>query len=308
MSNGAGQMISQVKGQHDTLVVHDPTNLIVRSDHSKSWMSPDAKAKPLLYISDAVNGDVYVFSYPKGTLVGTLTGFSEPQGECADAKGDVWITNTGTSQIIGYAHGGTSPIATLNDPGQYPVGCSVNLTSGDLAATNIISTTSGPGSLSIYTKAKGNPKMYSDPNAGRMYFDSYDGNTLYVDGTTTGGSFYFAAFAKNKFTDLSVSGATINFPGGVYFDKVLTLGDHSGSGGNAIIYSVKVSGRTATVTATTQLLGSSECVQYTLDGKTAICPNAGGPSVNLYHFPAGGNPYKTFSASFSLPIGAAVSK
>ena len=306
MSTGAGQMNSQVKGQLDTLTVHNPTNLIVHTDHSNSWISPDAKGKSLLYISDYGSNDVYVYSYPKGTLVGTLTGFSGPQGLCSDAKGNVFVDNTNTSQVIEYAHGGTTPIATLSDPGQYNVGCSVNMTSGDLAVTNIISTTSGPGSLSIYAKAKGNPKVYSDPNAARMYFDAYDGNTLYVDGSTSGGTFYFAAFAKNKFTDLTVKGATINFPGGVFFDKVLTVGDQSGSNGTSIVYSVKVKGKTATVTGTTTTT-ATDCVQYTIDGKTLICPDAGQASVEFYKFPAGGSPTKTISG-LSEPIGSAVSK
>src|SRR5580692_2579193 len=55
-----------------------------RLDHGKSWMSPSAKKSALLYVSDAGSGDVYVYSYPKGKLTGTLTGFNFPEGECAD--------------------------------------------------------------------------------------------------------------------------------------------------------------------------------------------------------------------------------
>jgi len=47
-------------------------------DRSGSWMLPEAKSEDLLYISDVTG--VHVFSYPKGTLVGDLTGFASPQG------------------------------------------------------------------------------------------------------------------------------------------------------------------------------------------------------------------------------------
>jgi hypothetical protein len=97
--------------------------------------------------------------------VGTLTGFSEPQGECSDNSGNVWMANTVGSNLIEYAHSGTNSIATLSDPGQFPAGCAVNLKNGDLAATNIISTDGGAGSISVYQKAAGTPKIYQDPNA-----------------------------------------------------------------------------------------------------------------------------------------------
>ena len=83
-------------------------------------MARDAKSQGLLYVSSYRTDDVYVFSYPRGRLVGTLAGFNGPDGECVDSAGNVWITNTLQSQQVEYAHGGTTSIATLNDPGEYP--------------------------------------------------------------------------------------------------------------------------------------------------------------------------------------------
>ncbi|MGA8474385.1 MAG: hypothetical protein WB681_04900, partial [Candidatus Cybelea sp.] len=40
-----------------------------------SWMLPGASSQDLLYISSNDRGSVYVYSYPQGSLVGTLTGF-----------------------------------------------------------------------------------------------------------------------------------------------------------------------------------------------------------------------------------------
>src|SRR5262249_47577682 len=109
----------------------------------KSWILPEAKKRKLLYVADAQTADVYVYEYPNGKLVGTLTGFQEAQGECADAKGDVFITvpspYSASSEILEYAHGGTEPIATFSDPGygEEPWSCAVDPTTGNLAVTNV---------------------------------------------------------------------------------------------------------------------------------------------------------------------------
>lgn len=116
-----------------------------------------ARHGDLLYVSDTETSNVYVFSYPKGKLVQTLTGFTDPAGECVNKNGDVFITNTGASNILEYAHGGSTVDSTLNDPGYFPTGCSVDPLTGNLAVTNFSTSSSGPGtSLSIGTR-KVNP-------------------------------------------------------------------------------------------------------------------------------------------------------
>ncbi len=47
----------------------------------RSWMMPSASSEDLLYVSSIDKGDIYVYSYPQGKLVGTLTGFIKPGGE-----------------------------------------------------------------------------------------------------------------------------------------------------------------------------------------------------------------------------------
>ena len=85
-----------------------------------SWMGPDAKKDTLLYASDSAADVVNVFSYPRGKLVGTLTGFQTPQGMCVDKAGNVFITNSGLGEILEYAHGGTTPIATISNQRMAP--------------------------------------------------------------------------------------------------------------------------------------------------------------------------------------------
>jgi hypothetical protein len=56
-------------------------------------MDSVASAGALLYVTDARTHGVVIFTDPGGKLVGTLTGFTNPQGECVDAAGDVWIVD-----------------------------------------------------------------------------------------------------------------------------------------------------------------------------------------------------------------------
>src|SRR6202042_651602 len=114
----------------------------------KSWMKPGTSGGDLVYISSYANA-VYVYSYPAGPLVGTLTGFNNPIGLCSDAKGNVWVTNASGGNIVEYAHGGTSPIATLQDSGQTPEDCAVDPTTGNLAVADLYS------NAAIYTNDQG---------------------------------------------------------------------------------------------------------------------------------------------------------
>lgn len=295
----------------ETFATKIPTSFALRPDRGKSWMSPEVNASTaLLYLSDGNSNDVYIYSWPKLTLVGTLTGFNLPQGMCVDKSGNVWIDSTLASQILEYAHGGTTPISTLSDPGQYPLGCWVNPRNGDLAVSNISTTNDDPGSIAIYKGATGSPAIYSDPNFERVFFLAYDSNgNLFVDGYNSSQVFQMAKFKRKVFTPITISGAKINFPGGVFTKgSKLSVGDQSGSDGNSIVYQIT---ETGTVTGTTQLLKTLDCIQYFIYGRTLkqkiISPNAVSPTdVNIYRYPAGGDPIKTING-LSLPIGSAVS-
>src|SRR5579871_2767111 len=99
----------------------------------RSWMLPSAKSiKKLLYVAGAATSTVYVYDYKTRALVGKLTGFLQPNGECVDAKGDIWITDWQATTTTEYAHGGTAPIATLYTQSEQTA-CSVDPTTGDLA-------------------------------------------------------------------------------------------------------------------------------------------------------------------------------
>lgn len=276
----------------------------IRVDHGRSWMSPDAKGKDLLYLDDETTGDVQVFSYPKGVLEGTLTGLPEPQGECVDKKGDVFFTTFADYEIVEYAHGGTSPLATLDNPGEYMEGCSVDPTTGDLAAINFETTSHGPGGVSIYKKAKGNPTVYSDSNLYLGYALGYDDSgNIFVDGVDSSRNFEFAELpmGSSTFTTITLS-VSINTPGGVQWDgKYVAVGDEND--GN--VY--QTNGAGGKVLGTTTLSSADGLFNFFIDHNTIIGPNVFAADAMFWKYPAGGSPTKTLTG-FDYPFGAAVSR
>ena len=126
---------------------------------ARSWMAAEARNGSLLYVSSVLTGDVYVYSYSTQKLVGTLTGFTQPYGLCADKAGNVWVVNDGASQLVEYAHGGSTPIATLSDTGEYPEGCSVDAVTGNLAVTNFYSTSGAGKRFHLCRRARHSPNI-----------------------------------------------------------------------------------------------------------------------------------------------------
>ena len=124
-------------------------------DRTGSWMLPEARRENLLYVSSE-GYTVSVYSYPKGTRAGTLSGFQQVQGECSDFMGDVFITDYVTDKITEYAHGSVKPVRSLLDPQQGPYGCSVDFPSGDLCVANFRNE-----SVSVYAPFKKKPRVYS---------------------------------------------------------------------------------------------------------------------------------------------------
>lgn len=291
-------LLSRSAQRNGTMAVHP--------DHSPSWMAADAKKQDLLYISDVGTYDVDVYSYPKGKLKGRLTGFGGPEGECVDAKGHVFIANFSLSNILEYAHGGTSPMATLSDPGYYPVGCSVDPTTGNLAVTNLVTTSGvGQGNVVIYKDATGNPKAYGNPVISEMNFCGYDSaGNLFVDGSTSGGAFAFAELSSGGTSLKNVSlNESIGIPGGVQWDGThVAVGDRATN----VIYQFTISGTKGKEAGSAPLTGAAEVNQFWIDGDKVIGSDPGRPNVGFWNYPAGGSPTKTL-AGLNEPVGATIS-
>jgi hypothetical protein len=260
-----------------------------------SHISLDNGTKAELFVSDSGANDVATFAWPKPkNPTGTLTGFSEPQGGCSDAKGDVYVANTGDSNLLGFAVGNSNPINTLNDAGQYPVGCSYDWKYGNIAAANVISISDGPGSVSIYANEKGSPTTIGSALVARFFFIAYDGSgNLYATGQNSsfqsvlvelpaGSKTFKAVCPKLLAKGLSVAG----------WDGKYVLFD-----GDAGVYRVKG----CTIVGSTPIAASGEVAVS--DGRIVVA-DAGSAGVDIYTYPKG-KLLQTLSG-FSEPIGVAI--
>lgn len=227
--------------------------------HAGSRILPKAKLGNLLYVADAGTDAVYVFSYPGGTLIGTLEGLvAEPHGLCTDAAGNVFVTEFGfgNNHIQEYTHGGTIPILTLNAPGE-PGGCSIDPTTGDLAVA-IYSYTSGSSSIAIYPAAQGDPAIYSDPDLDMLSATFDDHGNIFASGANPQG-FALVELPKGSdaFTNIAISSPIFK---GRYWEPIqwdtgyLTVGIPSPDDTRSyFIYRVAVSGSTGEVVGKTKL-------------------------------------------------------
>ena len=189
---------------------------------TQGWMSPNVKREDLLYVgSFGLKAGVAVYDYHTGQLVGQLTGFLNPDGMCVDAAGDVWITSSGTSQVVEYAHGSSDPMQTLSTDSD-PVGCSVS-PKGDLAVTNYMATRRF-STVQVWKKATGTPTTYTLPDA--CYF-------LWPPGYDNKGNLYVQS--QSRVCELPAGRAglrivafdrDIGYPLGAMWDgQFMTLGD-----------------------------------------------------------------------------------
>jgi hypothetical protein len=269
-----------------------------------STIERDARGA-LLYVSDTVSGDVYVFSYPKGKLQQTLTGFADPAGECVDANGDVFIANTGDSNIVEYAHGGTAPLATLKDKGYFPFGCSVDPTTGNLAVTNFSTTGSASGDVAIYKKAKGRAKHYADRLMQNPLLCGYDSSgNLFVDGLAQSSTVVSElAHGAANLSDI-VLDRTIYNPGGVQWDgKHVAIGDQSSN----TIYQFRVKGGKAKTAGSTQLGGATMVLQFWIDGSKVAGADTYASDVGIWSYPQGGAEIKSIGGLY-VPLGTTISR
>jgi hypothetical protein len=274
---------------------------------------PRTSSTTLLYVVDAWGNDVEIYTYPGQTLVGTLTGFASPSGLCVDKTGNVFVTDYRAGDIVEYAHGGTSPIATLADPNSGPAGCAVDPGTGNLAVANsyVSANKYEHGNIAIYEHASGTPTIYDDfPSV--YYFDSctYDENgNLYADGDTP---------SRNKLVELPKSRASFTHIaldkglrwvwGGVQWDGKYVARQRYDRNHNAI-YRIAVSGSKGRIVARVATRGPKFIGAFWIEGDTVIVPNGQrkDDEIGTWSYPAGGKARTEFKVPGTYFIAAVVS-
>ncbi len=209
-----------------TLAVREAVPARARDqDRSPSWMRRGAKKiKRLLYVSDWQTNDVFVYDYATGDQVGKLTGFHAPYGQCEDAKGDIWIANYNGKTLVEYAHGGTTPIATLQ-AGKENQGCAIDPVTGNLAVASL---TDKQHAILIWKRARGTPTAYSSESCFYVWVPAYDrSGNLYVESQQTDSTIDICELPRGSTTLAPVSSdLPIVYPANVIWDgEYLAFGD-----------------------------------------------------------------------------------
>jgi hypothetical protein len=276
-------------GQSNVLAPQDARS----TAHANSWIGPAARAKDLLYASGASDCDVYVFTYPGGKLVQTLNacgfGFGPAFGLCSDRSGDVFMAMGEGFSIFEFAHGGSKPIAQLQNASLLPVGCSVDSKTGDLGIA------SSTGNVALFKNASGTPQIYSLSGVSEFFFCTFDDHgNLFADGEHNDAGHTFAL------AELPAGGSAlreITAPGSIGSGYALQWDGHHVAIGAMqtsdafTLDRIRVSGSAAKIVGTTTLTSAPNTVtpfEFWIAGNTIVQPENGNAEIGLWNYPRGG--------------------
>jgi hypothetical protein len=273
---------------------------------------------PRLFVSDlgngVGNGVVQIFAFPNNSLAQTLTGFNAPAGECVDTAGNVYITDSGNSNIQEYSNSYTL-IRTLNDPGNMPVACAVKnspyrvaVVSGNSPSITVYTGTGLIPPSMTYTTTLFSSIAYDSYHSSnaRLYFDGIAGGSPALGYMAPGGSFTFVA-------PLPVLG-----PGGVQQppgNGYLAIGDSMTNK----VYHIRTNGAMATNNPPTNpnpTVLSNSCSSFgdfyivhdAPHERSIVNPETCMGEANQYKFPAGGPPGQHFTSPLIKPVGVVLSQ
>ncbi len=239
----------------------------------------------LLYVGSQTYG-VFVLSYPQGQLVAQFQPPNLVRGMCSDRSGNVFVVTEGDAgYIYEYAHGGTSPIATLEDDYDTPLACAVDPTTGNLAVPN-----DDPATVAVFPDAQGTPTYYNDPNMNAIWYCVYDDSgNLFVDGQGSSGDPILAElpYGSSSFTDVTLD-KNVGNPGSMqWMGAYLAVGSSK-----QVVYHIKISGSSGIIVGKTNHKRLKS--PWTIDGKQLISvygsQRNGSHQVAYWTYPKGGAP------------------
>lgn len=282
---------------------------------SRSWMAKGLKQRDLLYVTNA-NGTVNVYRYQQHTLVGVLTRFSHPQGECSAFDGNVYITDYGTDSIDEYEHGATKPLHTIDESPAVPYGCAISPKTGDLAVANFNSSYDAPGTIDIYPHGSGKPIVYQATNEDHFVFCVYDdrGDLLVLSH-----HYYYSYRYMYDFYYLPKNGTKLiamSIPGPSY-SRWETIEGLGWDGKYWIVqsyddlyqFTIDVKAQQVGEVKLTGVNGIGPVAYYRLTSKSMATQVVGASlnSVDYWHYPAGGSPIGSITKDLDSPYGVAIS-
>lgn len=248
---------------------------------------PDSE--DLLYVASYAGRTVQVYDYHTHEPVQALTGFTDPAGLCADAAGNVYVTDGYGYDIVEYQHGATKPLRYLADPYGFPWSCAISPVNGDLAVANGVALSGGEYGIEIYKKARGVPKLYVD-SAVPFYFNcTYDphGN-LFFDGESQGDNEPLEGeltAAGKRFVNLTLD-PNVASPGGVawWHDRLAIADPESDE-----ILRYRIVGSAGKLSGRTSLEGLSGVNAFFIYGNVVVGADYDANDVGGWPFPKGGS-------------------
>ncbi len=279
-----------------------------------SPISQAARSEPhgnaLLYTSSTYSCDVYVFTYPSGKHVQTLNacglGFGPAFGLCTDTRGDVFMAMGEGFSIFEFAHGGTKPIAQLENFSLLPIGCSVDTQTGDLGVA------SAEGNVAVFKNASGTPQIYTLANVSEFFFCTFDGRgNLFAAGEHNDRSFALVELPKggSSLREITVPG-NLGIGFAIQWDgRHVAIGATQGSNEFAVDR-IRISGSVAKLVGTTTLgavSNTSVPFQFWIRNDTVIQPETGNTEIGFWNYPGGGDQTKGIEIAGSSLVGVTVS-
>ena len=235
-----------------------------------------------------------ILSYPTWSIVARV--HTRYYAVCSDPNNGNVFALDGADKIDEYAHGGTTPIATLTAPSGYDGFnyCSVDPTTGNLAASIYIEGKLQSAIL-IYPQAQGNPTIYSDkrlPGLGPLAYDN--AGNLFVGAANKSGGFRIGEIkaGRNQFTVIKLTGHRSAYVYDIQWDGTyLVFLVPNGRGYGTAVNQVSIRGKTATIV-------NSFLLKYCQDNYFWIYENS---LLSFYYPPKGNLNYAI--AAWSYPAG-----
>ncbi|MGA8384651.1 MAG: hypothetical protein WB687_05100 [Candidatus Cybelea sp.] len=282
---------------------------------SISHIDGNQAKQDLLYVSNN-NDEVTVYDYSSQKLVGILTDFTQPRGECVDGRGNVYITDTSAERVLEFAHGGKKPIEKYDDSPDSPYACAIDPTTGDLAVAN---DDGSSGNIAIWSNGTSQRTTYTDSELGKFQGCAYDTNgDLFVTNGYVGynNPTLFAWLPEHgmKLINVNVPGPSASWTwyyiGGIQWDgKFFALDD-----GETIYRVTLIHGQVYYVGSTDVYYGGGQFAFYSAkpgsQANVVVGPSDSDSSstVDYWSYPAGGEPITEISHAVDDPVAAVISR
>jgi hypothetical protein len=248
------------------------------------WLSPAAKScKQQLFVSSYRLNYVSIYCVTGNrhnqAPIGEITdGINGPEGAVTDAKGNLYVTNTGANSVTEYAAGTTSPSFTYSQDLSSPAGVAVD------AKQNVYVSNLGSGAVTVFPQAvnTASSQLTGIPFPIDVALDT-KGN-LYVTSYTTSfsnGIILEYAAGSTQGTNL---GMTVDGPGGITLDKA---GDIVTADQRLPGVLVFPPGKTIASKTFAQTMNDPISVRFNRTESRVFVGDSIENDVNVYSYPAG---------------------